>query len=46
MTTLNDITEFLAPKKLAIAGASRNPKKFGGIVFTELKKKGLRTFSG
>ena len=44
MTTLNDITEFLAPKKLAIAGASRNPKKFGGIVFAELKKRGFELF--
>jgi len=36
MTTLNEIQQFLAPKKIAIAGVSRNPKKFGGSVFREL----------
>lgn len=41
MTTLTDIQEFLAPKKLAIAGASRNPKKFGGVIFSELLKRGF-----
>jgi predicted CoA-binding protein len=40
MNTFNEITDFLGTKKLAIAGASRNPKKFGGIVLAELKKKG------
>ena len=39
MATLNEIRKFLAPKKLAIAGVSRNPKKFGGSVFKELKEK-------
>lgn len=41
MTTLNQIQKFMAPKKLAIAGVSRNPKKFGGSIFTELKNKGF-----
>ena len=41
MTTLNDIQKFLDPKKMAVAGASRNPKKFGGAVFKELKEKGF-----
>ena len=41
MTTLNEILKFLEPKKMAIAGASRNPKKFGGAVFKELKAKGF-----
>lgn len=41
MTTLNEIQKFLEPKKLAIAGVSRNPKKFGGSIFTELKNKGF-----
>ncbi len=44
MTTLNEINEFLAQKKIAIAGASRNPKKFVGIVFTELMKKGFELY--
>ncbi len=41
MNTLFDIADFLAPKKLAMAGASRNPKKFGGTIFAELKKRGF-----
>ena len=44
MNTLQEIQEFLMPKKLAIAGASRNPKKFGGTVMTELSKKGFELF--
>jgi predicted CoA-binding protein len=44
MNTLQEIQEFLEPKKLAIAGASRNPKKFGGTVVTELIKKGFELF--
>ena len=40
MATLAQIKNFLAPKKMIIAGASRNPKKFGGQVFNELLKKG------
>jgi predicted CoA-binding protein len=44
MNTLNEITDFLGTKKLAIAGASRNPKKFGGIVLAELKKKGFELY--
>jgi uncharacterized protein len=41
MITLNEIKKFLEPKKLALAGVSRNPKKFGGSVFIELKNKGF-----
>lgn len=41
MATLNDIQKFLEPQKMAVAGASRNPKKFGGAVFKELKEKGF-----
>ena len=44
MTTLKEIQDFLQPKKLAIAGASRNPKKFGGTVITELSKRGYELF--
>ena len=44
MTTLNEIQKFLEPKKMAIAGASRNPKKFGGAVFKELKEKGFELY--
>jgi hypothetical protein len=41
MTTLNEIQKFLAPRKMAMAGVSRNPKKFGGAIFKELKEKGF-----
>ena len=44
MITLTDIQNFLAPKKLAIAGVSRNPKKFGTVVFNELKEKGFEIY--
>ena len=38
------IDNFLASKKIAIAGISRNPKKFGYKVFTALKEKGYELF--
>jgi predicted CoA-binding protein len=38
---MDRIHDFLEPKKMAVAGASRNPKKFGGMVFTELRKRGF-----
>lgn len=41
MATLTEIKEFLEPKKMAFAGVSRNPKKFGAIVFKELKSRGF-----
>ncbi len=44
MTTLNEIQKFLYPRKVAIVGASRNSKKFGGIVFKELKEKGFKVY--
>ncbi len=44
MVTLNEIQKFLEPRKMAIAGASRNLKKFGGVVFKELKDKGFTLY--
>lgn len=44
MVTLNEIHEFLAPQKLAIAGASRNEKKFGGAILKELISKGFDVY--
>jgi predicted CoA-binding protein len=38
MTSLSSIKSFLEPKQLAIAGVSRNPKKFGRQVYEHLKK--------
>jgi predicted CoA-binding protein len=42
--TLNQINNFLVSRKMAIAGVSRNPKKFGGYVFNELKQKGFELY--
>ena len=42
--TLNEIQQFLAPKKIAVAGASRDPKKFGGTVIKDLKERGFELF--
>ena len=44
IVSLDQIQNFLAPKKLAVAGASRNPKKFGGMVIKELKEKGFDVY--
>lgn len=44
MITLNQINDFISPRKIAVAGASRNPKKFGGYVFNELKQKGFQLY--
>jgi len=44
MITKKDIEKFLEPKKLAIAGVSRNPKKFGHQVYDELKKRGYEVY--
>src|SRR5680860_565069 len=44
MATLNEIKKFLEAPKIAIAGVSRNPKKFGGAIFKELKNKGFELY--
>ena len=44
MITKKDIEKFLEPKNLAIAGVSRNPKKFGYLVYKELREKGYRLY--
>jgi uncharacterized protein len=44
MVSKKDIENFLEPKKLAIAGVSRNPKKFGYSVYHELKKSGYTVY--
>lgn len=36
--------QFVADKDIAVAGASRNPKKFGNIVYHTLKSKGLNVY--
>jgi predicted CoA-binding protein len=44
MTTLNEIQKFIEQQKIAMVGISRNPKKFGGIIFKEFKNKGFELF--
>ena len=44
MATLNEIQKFLEPRKMAIAGASRYQKKFGGSVFKELLENGFELY--
>jgi hypothetical protein len=44
MATLNQIQQFLKLKTFAVAGVSRNPKKFGYQVFSDLKKKGYKVY--
>lgn len=44
MATLNQIQHFLNSKTLAIAGVSRDPKKFGYHIFADLKKKGYTVY--
>jgi predicted CoA-binding protein len=41
MTSLKQIETFLSSTPIAVAGVSRNPKKFGQMAFKELKEKGL-----
>ena len=42
MTTKKQIEQFLANEPIAMAGVSRNPKKFGRLAYEELSRKGLR----
>lgn len=44
MTTLNQIQDFLDEKTLAISGVSRNPKKFGYLVYKDLKDRGYTVY--
>jgi len=41
MVPLRKIEEFLESEPIAMAGVSRNPKKFGFAAFRELKEKGM-----
>ncbi len=44
MTEKGIIEQFMAQKHLAVAGVSRNEKKFGSIVFHHLKKGGYAVY--
>ena len=41
MNSLKQIEDFLSCSVVAVAGVSRNPKKFGYIAFKELLRKGM-----
>jgi len=43
-TTRKSIETFLSSKKIAIAGVSRDPKKFGHTIFKEFKEKGFEVY--
>lgn len=38
------INDFFKEKEIAIAGVSRNPKKFGFVLFNELRQKGFKVY--
>jgi predicted CoA-binding protein len=44
MVTKKEIEIFFEPKKLAIVGVSRDKKKFGHLVFKDLKAKGYSVY--
>lgn len=44
MTTREAINDFLGQRTLAVVGASRDPKKFGNVVFREMQSKGYEVY--
>ena len=44
MNKLSSIRSFLETKEIAIAGVSRNPKKFGRMVYDHLKKREFKLY--
>ena len=44
MIRLQTIHDFLSTKEMAIAGVSRNPRKFGGAVFKQLTESGFTIY--
>jgi uncharacterized protein len=43
-TSRKSIDSFLEAKEMAIAGVSRDPKKFGFVVYKDLKEKGFKVY--
>lgn len=43
-TSKKSIETFLESRKMAVAGVSRNPKKFGFTVYKDLKEKGYQVY--
>ena len=44
MNSKKNVNEFLAQKKIAVVGVSRNKKKFGNTIYNELKQKGYQVY--
>lgn len=44
MPTRREIDDFLAQKRIAMVGVSRNPKRFSNIVYRALKEKGYEMY--
>jgi predicted CoA-binding protein len=44
MITLEQINEFLAPRKMIVAGVSRDSKKFSNSIYRDLKKNGFEVY--
>ena len=44
MTSQSQIKEFMSQSAIGIAGVSRNTKRFGYMVYNELKNKGLKVY--
>jgi predicted CoA-binding protein len=44
MTSLSSIKSFLDSREIAISGVSRNPKKFGRMVYEHLKKRDFKLY--
>ncbi len=44
MNTQKEIDEFLSSESFAVVGVSRSQKKFGNVIFAELRKKGKRVY--
>jgi len=42
--SLDDTRKFMAQKNIAVAGVSKNARKFGNAIFKELKSKGYNLF--
>jgi predicted CoA-binding protein len=45
MTSKTTVDDFIAQPVLAVAGASRDSRKFGNAIYRELKTKGYRVFA-
>jgi len=45
MSTQTLVTDFLAQRKLAVVGISRNGKGFGNVIYKELRARGYQVFA-